>query len=82
MIILLHKRNNEEYPVTAEVFEKIKSRPNWQATYKVIQAPPKEPKEIKETVSKAKAKKDAEFEQDGFSNNDAPIPDGDAGQEQ
>ena len=78
MIILLHKRNNTEYPVSTEVFEKIKSRPNWQATYKVVEAPPKVPKEIKKLSGKLKP----EFEQDGLSNNDATIPDGDAGKEQ
>lgn len=79
MIILFHKRNKTEYPVTPETFAKIQARPNWQATYKVISAPPKEPKEIKKLSGKSKP----EFEtQDGFSNNDASIPDGDVGQEQ
>ena len=79
MIILLHKRNNTEYPVSTEVFEKIKSRPNWQATYKVVEAPPKVPKEIKKMSGKLKP----EFEQeDGFTTSDATIPDGDARKEQ
>lgn len=77
MIELLHKNGNT-YPVTPEAFEKIKARPNWQATYTVTSTP-ETPKEI---VSKAKAKKPAEFEQDGFKTNDAiPVVE-DAGQEQ
>lgn len=78
MIILLHKRNKTEYPVTPETFAKIQSRPNWQATYKVISAPPKEPKEIKKLSGKSKP----EFEQDGFSNNDAHPAVEDIGEEQ
>lgn len=79
MIILRHKKSLIEHPVTPEVFEKIKAKnPNWMATYEVVEAPPKEPKEIKKLSGKSKP----EFEQDGFSNNDAhPIVE-DAGQEQ
>ena len=78
MIIQFHKRNKTEYPVTPETFAKIQARPNWQATYKVVEAPPKEPKEIKKLSGKSKP----EFEQDGFSNNDAHPVVEDAGQEQ
>lgn len=77
MIELLHKNGNT-YPVTPEAFEKIQARPNWQATYTVISSPDT-PKEI---VSKAKAKKPAEFEHEGSTNIDAlPVVE-DAGQEQ
>ena len=77
MIELLHKNGNT-YPVTPEAFEKIQARPNWQATYTVISSPDT-PKEI---VSKAKAKKPAEFEQDGFtSTDDLPVVQ-DIGEEQ
>ena len=76
MIELLHK-NGITYPVTPEALEKIKARPNWSATYTVLSTP-ETPKEI---VSKAKAKKPAEFEHDEFTTNDAlPIVE-DAGQE-
>jgi len=78
MINLLHKKNGQTYPVTPEAFDKIKARPNWSATYTVISSP-ETPKEI---VSKAKAKKPAEFEQDGFTSTDAlPVVE-DAGEEQ
>lgn len=77
MIDLLHKNGNT-YPVTPEAFEKIKARHNWQATYTVVSTPDT-PKEI---VSKAKAKKPAEFEHEGLTNTDAlPIVE-DAGEEQ
>lgn len=76
MIELLHK-NGTIYPVTPEVFEKIKARPNWQATYTVVSAPDA-PKEI---VGKAKAKKPAESVNDGITSIDTePIVE-DAGQE-
>ena len=77
MIELLHKKNGNTYPVTPEALEKIKANPNWQATYTVLSTP-ETPKEI---VSKAKAKKTAEFEQDGFTTNDALPIVKDAGQE-
>lgn len=79
MTVLRHKRNNNLYPVTDDAFDKLKARkPNWRATYEVVQAPPKEPKEIKKLSGKPKP----EFVKDGFSTNDAVPALEDAGQEQ
>lgn len=77
MIELLHKNGNT-YTVTPEAFEQIKLRHNWQATYTVVSSPDT-PKEI---VGKVKTTKKAEFEQDGFTTNDAFAPEQNAGQEQ
>ena len=79
MTVLRHKKNNNLYPMTAEAFDKLKARrPNWAATYEIVENPPKEPKEIKKLSGKPKP----EFEQYGFSTNDAVPVVEDAGQEQ
>lgn len=80
-MILLHIKSGIEHEVTPETWAKLQLKPFARDAYRVVSEP--EPtKEVKNTVSRAKAKKDAEFEQDGFSNNDDAIPDGYVGQEQ
>lgn len=81
MIILRHKKNGNEYPVTPEAFDKIKANPNWPAAYEVVQCPPAVPKEI---VGKAqKAQKPAESAtHNGIEGTDAQVSSSDAGQEQ
>lgn len=81
MIVLRHKKNGNEYPVSPEAFDKIKANPNWPATYEVVQCPPAVPKEI---VGKAKkAEKPAESAtQNGIEGINAQVSSGDAGEEQ
>lgn len=82
-MIIRHKATKREYPVTEEQFNAIMARHNAGSAYEIVQDnPPPQPKEIKETAKFAKAKKTLGFDNDGHSNNDAQIPDSDAGEEQ
>ena len=80
-MILLHIKSGIEHEVTPETWAKIQLKPRALEAYQVV-SDPEIPKEVKNTVKRAKASNTLESEQDGFSNNDAAIPDGDVGEEQ
>lgn len=81
MILLKHKKSGQTHQVSPEAWAKIKANPFKAEAYEVFTAP-ETPKEVKNTVKRAKAEKTLESDNNGISNYDDAIPSGDAGEEQ
>ena len=81
MIHLKHKKSGQTHQVSPEAWAKIKANPFKAEAYEVFTAP-ETPKEVKNTVKRAKAEKTLESDNNGISNEDDAILSGDAGEEQ
>jgi hypothetical protein len=81
-MIVEHRKTGITYTVTEYGWERL-IKYGKSGSYRIIQdAAIEPPKEIKETVRAAKAKKNTESDNDGIQNPDAQLPDGDVGEEQ
>ncbi len=81
MILLRHRKTGVVHTVSDKAWEKLEAKPTTADAYEVLTAP-EMPKEVKNTVKRAKAEKTLESDNDGISNDDDAILSGDAGKEQ